>query len=77
MVPATSPQEKKELLAKATLAVTENSAALRDTTADAEKAKAELRLARQGTARLHNEVKEVGPTRNKPLKDECIAAVKR
>lgn len=53
------PQDTQELLAKAKLAVTESSAALRDTTADAEKAKAELRLARQGTARLQHEVEEV------------------
>ena len=49
--------------------------ALRDTAADAEKAKAELKLARQGTAKLQDEVKEVGATQSEALKDECTTAV--
>lgn len=54
------PQERKELLSKATLAIAERSMALHDATADADQTKAELRSAEEKKDMLENEVKEVG-----------------
>lgn len=58
------PQERKELLSKATLTIAEGSMALHDATADAEQAKAELRLAKEKLDRLESEINEVGRVDN-------------